>query len=65
MTQDRSHSGHFRVTKDFLLLMLRECRVGFTAAKLILQELRLIAYPRGDMRVLRRIGGGCLQVLCK
>ena len=56
MTQDRAHSDRFQVTQEFLSSMLGVRRVGVTAAALALQRLGLIAYQRGGMHVLNRLG---------
>jgi CRP-like cAMP-binding protein len=56
MTQDRAHSDEFYVTQDFLSSMLGVRRVGVTAAAKDLQDQGLIAYHRGDMQVVDRVG---------
>lgn len=56
MSQDRAHSDSFHVTHQFLAYMLGVRRVGITAAAGALQRDGLIAYHRGDMVVLNRVG---------
>ncbi len=56
MTQDRAHSDSFHVTQAFLAYMLGVRRVGVTQAARGLQQAGLIAYLRGDFRVLDRAG---------
>lgn len=56
MSQDRAHSDSFHLTHQFLAYMLGVRRVGITAAAGALQRDGLIAYHRGDMVVLNRLG---------
>lgn len=56
MTQDRAHADHFHVTQEFLSYMLGVRRVGITAAAGALQREGLVAYRRGEMKVLDRVG---------
>jgi CRP-like cAMP-binding protein len=56
MTQDRAHSATFRITQEFLATMMGVRREGVTQAAGALQRLGLIAYRRGEMRVLDRAG---------
>ena len=56
MTQDRAHAKTFRVTHAFLAHMLGVRRVGITEAAGALQERGVIAYRRGELRILDRKG---------
>ena len=64
MTQDRAHSDQFQVTQEFLSSMLGVRRVGVTAAAMALHRLGLIAYQRGDMHVLNRVGLAAAACSC-
>ena len=51
-TRDRVHSNNFRLTHEFLSLMLGVRRVGVTAAAANLQKRKVIAYSRGNIQLL-------------
>ncbi len=51
MTRDRVNSNEFRITQEFLALMLGVRRVGVSAAMCRLRESKLIAYRRGVVTV--------------
>jgi hypothetical protein len=56
MTRDRVHSNEFRITQEFLALMLGVRRVGVSAAMSDLRERRLIVYNRGTITILDHEG---------
>jgi CRP-like cAMP-binding protein len=56
MTQDRAAGPSVHLTQVFLSRVLGVRRVGVTHAAGVLQSLGLIAYHRGEMRILDRAG---------
>jgi len=56
MTRDRVHSDEFRITQEFLALMLGVRRVGVSAAMCRLRERKLIVYRRGTVTILDHEG---------
>jgi CRP-like cAMP-binding protein len=56
MTRDRANSNEFRITQEFLALMLGARRVGVNMAARGLQERKLIAYRRGTLTILDHKG---------
>ena len=56
MTRDRVNSNEFRITQDFLALMLGVRRVGVSAAMSNLRERSLIVYRRGTITILDHEG---------
>jgi CRP-like cAMP-binding protein len=62
MTRDRVNSNEFRITQEFLALMLGVRRVGVSAAMSDLRERSLIIYRRGTIRILDY--EGLLAVAC-
>jgi CRP-like cAMP-binding protein len=62
MTRDRVNSNHFRITQEFLALMLGVRRVGVTLAMGDMRERKLIAYRRGTITILDH--GGLVAVAC-
>jgi CRP-like cAMP-binding protein len=52
MTRDRVNSNEFRITQEFLALMLGVRRVGVSAAMCRLRERKLIVYRRGTVTIL-------------
>ena len=63
MTRDRVNSSEFRITQEFLALMLGVRRVGVSAAMCRLRERKLIDYRRGTVTILDHeglIAGACV-----
>ena len=63
MTRDRVNSSEFRITQEFLALMLGVRRVGVSAAMCRLRERKLIDYRRGTVTILDHAGliaGACV-----
>ena len=56
MSQDRAHADEFMVTQEFMAYMLGVRRVGVTEAAGALQRQMLIAYDRGEMKIVDRAG---------
>ena len=56
MTRDRVNSNEFRITQEFLALMLGVRRVGINVAARSLQERKLIGYRRGVITILDHRG---------
>lgn len=56
MTRDRVNSNEFRITQEFLALMLGVRRVGVNVAARSLQERKLIGYYRGTITILDHRG---------
>src|ERR1700691_910134 len=62
MTRDRVHSDEFRITQEFLALMLGVRRVGVSAAMCVLRERKLIGYRRSTITILDH--EGLIAVAC-
>ena len=62
MTHDRVNSNEFRITQEFLALMLGVRRVGVSVAMSALRERKVITYRRGTITILDQ--GGLLAVAC-
>lgn len=56
MTSDRIRSNEFRITQEFLALMLGVRRVGISVAASNLRERKLMAYHRGSFTILDHRG---------
>ena len=56
MTRDRVPSKEFRITQEFLALMLGVRRVGVSAAMRSLRDRKLVTYRRGTITILDREG---------
>lgn len=63
MTSDRIKSNDFRITQEFLALMLGVRRVGVSAAASRLRELKLMDYRRGNFTILDH--KGLVAVACE
>jgi hypothetical protein len=62
MTHDRVNSNEFRITQDFLALMLGVRRVGVSVAMGALRDRKVITYRRGTIRILDQ--GGLVAAAC-
>ena len=62
MTRDRVNSNEFRITQEFLALMLGVRRVGVSQAMSGLRERKLIVYRRGTITILDH--GGLAALAC-
>jgi len=62
MTHDRVNSNEFRITQEFLALMLGVRRVGVSVAMGALRERKIIAYRRGTITILDQ--GGLVAAAC-
>lgn len=56
MVRDRLGRDEFRMTQEFLAVMLGVRRAGVTAAAVALQGRKLIGYSRGNVRILDPTG---------
>ena len=56
MTRDRVGSNEFRITQEFLALMLGVRRVGVSMGMGVLRERKVITYKRGTISVLDHAG---------
>ena len=56
MTRDRVNSNEFRITQEFLALMLGVQRAGISVAGGSLRKRKLIAYRRGTLTILDHRG---------
>jgi len=64
MTRDRVNSNEFRITQEFLALMLGVRRVGVSAAMCRLRERKLIVYRRGTVTILDHVGLVAAACVC-
>ena len=62
MTRDRVNSNEFRITQEFLALMLGVRRVGVSVAMCALRERKVITYRRGTITILDQ--GGLAAAAC-
>src|ERR1035441_8384438 len=63
MTRDRVNSNEFRITQEFLALMLGVRRGGVSVAMCGLRERKFIAYRRGNITILDH--GGLATAACE
>jgi CRP-like cAMP-binding protein len=64
MTRDRVNSNEFRITQEFIALMLGVRRVGVSAAMCRLGERKLIVYRRGTITILDHEGLKAAACVC-
>ena len=64
MTRDRVNSNEFRITQEFLALMLGVRRVGVSVAMGHLRERKLIVYRRGTITILDHEGLVAASCVC-
>jgi len=64
MTRDRVNSNEFRITQEFLALMLGVRRVGVSAAMCRLRESKLIVYRRSTVTILDHQGLVAAACVC-
>jgi CRP-like cAMP-binding protein len=64
MTRDRVNSNEFRITQEFLALMLGVRRVGVSVAMCRLRERKLIVYRRGTITILDHEGLVAAACVC-
>ena len=64
MPRDRVNSNEFRITQEFLALMLGVRRVGVSAAMCRLRERKLIVYRRGAITILDHEGLVAAACVC-
>jgi CRP-like cAMP-binding protein len=64
MTRDRVQSKEFRITQEFLALMLGVRRVGVSAAMRSLRDRELVTYRRGTVTILDRDGLEASACVC-
>src|ERR1700719_5166312 len=62
MTHDRVKSNEFRITQEFLALMLGVRRVGVSVAMCALRDRKVIGYRRGTVTILDQ--GGLVAAAC-